>query len=79
MHMITMFSKQGCTFCEKAKILLQECGLKFEEVDVTEDVNYCAHLRSSGATVPRIWNHNTFIGGYTELCDYLLERDLVPL
>ena len=29
---ITMISKKGCSFCEKAKNLLNEHGLKFEEI-----------------------------------------------
>lgn len=76
---IVVFAEQDCPTCEGAKNLLKECGLDFEEIDITGDSTYLAHMRASGSTVPRIWDYNTFIGGYTELCDYLLKRELVPL
>lgn len=77
--MIMVFSKDSCPFCEKAKNLLRENGVKFEVIDVTNDEKYLSDMRNTGGTVPRIWDDNVFVGGYSELEDYLLDQGLVNI
>lgn len=79
MSVMVVFSKQDCTFCERAKALLQDSGISYDEVDVTNDEDYLSKMRSAGETVPRIWHGSVFVGGYSELCDYILDKELVDL
>ena len=37
--MITVYSKPSCTYCEKAKYLLKNLGLEYEEKIVTKDLS----------------------------------------
>ena len=37
--MITVYSKPNCPYCEKAKYLLKNLGLQYEEKVVTKDLS----------------------------------------
>jgi len=37
--MITVYSKPNCPYCEKAKYLLENLGLQYEEKVVTKDLS----------------------------------------
>ncbi len=65
---ITVFSKPGCPFCSKAKALLTEKGLAFEEVVLGKDATTVS-LRavSNQSTVPQIFIGGQHIGGSEEL------------
>ena len=68
---ITVFSKPGCPFCAKAKALLKEKGLSFEEVVLGKDATTVS-LRavSNRSTVPQIFIGGTHIGGSDDLENY---------
>lgn len=69
---ITMFSKEGCQYCEKAKKLLNEHNLKFEEIELNKDITSRTLLAVSGAkTTPQIFIGGKLIGGSEELEAYL--------
>ena len=69
---ISMFTKPGCPFCAKAKAMLEERGMAFEEIDLGID----ATLRSLRAitgreTVPQVYINGQHIGGSDDLEKYL--------
>ena len=71
MSKVTLYSKDYCPYCVKAKALLKMRGVEFEEVDVVghSDPDFYQQLmaRSGMKTVPQIFHGDRLIGGYTEL------------
>lgn len=68
---LRLISKPGCTYCDRAKDLLKEIGISFEE-DLRDTPEAQDAFRQEGfQTYPAIFDSGYFIGGYTELEDYL--------
>ncbi len=69
---ITVFSKPGCPFCAKAKQLLIDNKLQFEEVILGQDATTVSLRAVTGrSTVPQIFIGGKHIGGSEELEAYL--------
>jgi glutaredoxin len=70
---ITIYSKNKCSFCEEAKSLLELKNIEYRELDVTrpEVLDQLLELVPEAKTVPQIFIDGTYIGGYTELVEYL--------
>jgi glutaredoxin len=67
---ITVYGREGCTYCDKAKDYLRKMNLPFNYVDINEDFDAAMELKEKfGAfkTVPQIVIDNELIGGYSEL------------
>lgn len=72
---ITMFSKKGCPFCEKAKDMLNERNLKFEEIELNNSVTSRTLLAVSGAkTTPQIFIGGKLVGGSEDLENYFRNK-----
>jgi glutaredoxin 3 len=69
MARITMFTTAWCGYCVRAKMLLEDRGLEFEEVRVDDDPNFRTKLEemTGGWTVPQILIDDQPIGGFSEL------------
>ncbi len=68
--MIRVFSKPDCPFCVKAKAYLTDNGFDFEEVNVLEDAEALAFIKSQGhKKVPQLYVGDNLLveGGYTGL------------
>lgn len=69
---IVIWSKAGCGYCEKAKNLLNQRGLAFEERKI-DGVNWTREQLLEAVpharTVPQIFIDDKLIGGYTELSE----------
>lgn len=69
--LILMVTKVDCPYCEKAKQLLQERGLRWEErvVSSLEEARALEGIKFplEQTTVPAIWIGEEFIGGYDKL------------
>jgi glutaredoxin len=68
--MLTVYSKNNCPFCDKAKNLLKLKGIKFEEIRIDLDEEAKQFIINEGhRTVPQIYqNGELFVtGGYTGL------------
>jgi thioredoxin reductase (NADPH) len=67
---IVLYSKDWCSYCDRAKALLRRKGLAFTEIDVTSDPAREKEMiqRSGGRrTVPEIFIDGRHIGGSDEL------------
>lgn len=76
-----IYSKEDCPFCERAKNLIVEKNHIYDEIDLTDNEKRQAFYKENGFlennqnTVPKIYEikdgKEIYIGGYTELHDYL--------
>jgi glutaredoxin 3 len=74
MQPVTIYSKMFCPYCARAKRLLSEKGVAFEEHDITLGGPRKAEMvqRANGrTTVPQIFIGDTHVGG----CDDLMALD----
>jgi glutaredoxin 3 len=73
MSRATVYSKDSCSFCVKAKELLTEYNYEYKEKNISNpDIRQELLTRVPDAkTVPQIFIETKYIGGYTELVNYL--------
>lgn len=66
---IKLYKKIPCPYCDRAKSFLDEKGLKYEVVDLTNNIAELEALKTKTGwkTVPMIFINNELIGGYTDL------------
>lgn len=66
---ITMYTRKYCSFCVRAKRLLDDLGLAYREISVDGDPEALVAMKASSGrqTVPQIWIGSTHIGGCDEL------------
>ena len=72
---ITIYTTRSCPFCIRAKGLLRDKNLSFDEIDVGADPSVRAQMtqRAGGRrTVPQIFIGDRHVGGCDDLFD--LER-----
>jgi len=71
-HPISLFTKPGCAFCAKAKSLLAENNMPFEEIQLGRDASFTSLKAVTGKeTVPQVFIGGEHIGGSEELIKYL--------
>ena len=75
MARITVYSTDWCGYCERAKQLLRQRGLPFDEVRIDEQPAFRERLYdlTGGWTVPQIVIDERPIGGFLEL--WRLDRE----
>jgi glutaredoxin 3 len=75
MARVQIYTTRWCGYCTRAKALLQNKGVEFEEVVLDSDPAFRRTLfeLTGGWTVPQIVIDGQPVGGYTEL--YRLERE----
>ena len=72
---ITVFTKPGCEFCVKAKALLKDAGLAFEEISLGDGVTSRTLQAVAGAgTAPQVFVGGQKIGGSEALEAWLAGR-----
>lgn len=65
---VTVFTRKGCPFCVKAKALLDEQGITYEELVLNQDYTESSLRAVSGKTsVPQVFINGQHIGGSDEL------------
>lgn len=78
MDQFTVYSKPDCSFCDRAKQLLESKGLAYEEVivDVGQEklsthkyitINQLKALVPGVRTVPQIFKNGELVGGFDAL------------
>ena len=65
----TIFTKPGCPFCKKAKAMLTENGISYEEITISNHGPSSKTLRAiaQASTVPQVFVEGEYIGGSDEL------------
>lgn len=78
---IKIYTRQFCPYCVRAKRLLDELGVQYQEIatdgkrEVLEEM-----IEASGRhTVPQIWIGEQHIGGCNELMALHFSEELMPL
>jgi len=72
---VSIITKPGCPYCAKAKALLEEHGLIYDEISVGHDATLRSVRAISGRdTVPQVFIGGRHIGGSEELAQYFAER-----
>lgn len=72
---VSLFAKVGCPYCARAKEMLNEHGLEYEEIVLGEDVTTRSLKAVAGAnTVPQVFIDGKRIGGSEALAEYLVSK-----
>ena len=73
-----VWSNIGCHSCKQAKTLLKQKGIEYEERNLAEDwkVQDLLEAVPNARSVPQIFVDDKYIGGYTELVEYLKNNAL---
>lgn len=71
--MLTIYSKDDCTFCDQAVLLCEQKGVEFEVkklgVDVDRDglIDIISAFGVIPRTMPQVVKQDEYIGGFSEL------------
>lgn len=67
--MITIYGHDRCGWCKKAKKLASDYGLPhvWKDTDTAEILNTLKTILPDVKSVPQIWWHDRYIGGYEDL------------
>ena len=70
-----IFTKYRCSFCDRAKTLIEQKGYEYESINIEEDNNIELLLKKNkyARTMPQIFVNDKLIGGYTDLVKYFEE------
>ena len=72
---VAIITKPGCPYCVKAKALLSEQGIQYEEIVLGKDATSVSVKAISGnATVPQVFFDGVNIGGSDDLQKYLQDN-----
>ena len=65
---VTIFTREGCEYCVRAKGILNDAGIKFEELVLNRDYTEATLRAVSGmSTVPQVFINGDYIGGSEDL------------
>jgi glutaredoxin 3 len=81
MSKVQIYSTDWCPYCSAAKALLEDKGVPYEVIDVTDPALRMAMVeRAHGRrTVPQIFVGDTHVGGYDEMAALERRGQLDPL
>ena len=77
---IIIYSKENCTFCTKAKLLVKNLGLEYTEKKLEDFESTEAMLKDIGKpvrTMPQIKIDDKLVGGYNQLVEYFADKGKV--
>jgi glutaredoxin-like protein len=73
--LVSLFAKIGCPYCARAKALLKEHALDYEEIVLGKDVTTHSLKAVTGATtVPQVFIDGQLIGGSEALAAYFSQK-----
>ena len=79
MNNFTVYTMEGCPYCEKVQELLREAGQKFVTYKIDKDFTPESFFGEfgKGATFPQVTVDGNKLGGASETVKYLKEKQLV--
>ncbi|MDA3870322.1 MAG: glutathione peroxidase [Gammaproteobacteria bacterium] len=73
---VAIFTREGCEFCVRAKGMLRDAGVDFQEMVLNRDYTEAALRAVSGkATVPQVFINGEHVGGTEELEAYMKQTN----
>ncbi len=68
---VTVYSKDYCPYCDRAKAMLKGKGVAFEAIELQDNPGEFAKLKEKTGlmTVPQIFIGEKLVGGYSDLAD----------
>lgn len=73
---VTVFSREGCSFCVRAKGLLSDAGLEFEELVLNRDFREQTVRAISGSPLlPQVFVNGELVGGSDDLEQWLAKKE----
>jgi len=74
-HSIMLFSRDGCPYCVRAKGLLHDYNLEFDEIKIGDDATLRALRAATGTeTVPQVFVDGALVGGSDKLEEWLKQN-----
>ncbi|MCG8369478.1 MAG: glutathione peroxidase [Proteobacteria bacterium] len=74
----TVFSRDGCSFCARAKGMLADAGIEFEELVLNRDyTDRTLRAVTTNTTFPQVFINGKLIGGSDDLERWLADRGSV--
>lgn len=75
--MYYIITRENCRYCDKAKALLKERGDSYEAYLYTDHPMIKKLMIRAGLdTVPQIWYNGSYVGGYSDLVEYVKHQDV---
>lgn len=76
---VTIFTKRGCVYCARAKEMLQQRKIPYEELVLNEQFTIKTVKAISGSTlVPQVFINGHHIGGAEDLEKYFESKEVQP-
>jgi glutaredoxin-like protein len=73
---VTVLTREGCPYCARAKGMLEEAGIEFEELVLNRDYTERTLRAVAGATtVPQVFVNGGRVGGSDDLAEWLRVRE----
>ena len=82
MSRVTVYSTAHCTFCTRAKMMLEKWNIDYDEVRIDGDsaaMKQFVEATNGARTVPQIVIDGRPIGGFTELTELHMDGELDEL
>jgi glutaredoxin 3 len=78
---VTVYTKQNCPYCVRAKALLGKKGVTFEEISVEgrDDLRGWLVEKTGQMTVPQVFAGARSLGGYSDLAALDADGKLDPI
>jgi glutaredoxin-like protein len=77
-HDVTVFSRPGCPFCAKAKGLLRDAGIEFEELVLNKDyTDRTLRAVADATSYPQVFVDGKHVGGADDLEAWLTETGAI--
>ncbi|MBT8101841.1 MAG: glutathione peroxidase [Gammaproteobacteria bacterium] len=74
-HDVAIFTRDGCPFCVRAKGLLRDAGIDFQELLLNRDyTDQALRAVSSSTSYPQVFIDGKHIGGSDDLAEWLEKR-----
>lgn len=76
-HDVAVFAREGCGHCARAKGLLHDAGIEFEELVLNRDyTDQTLRAVSSRISYPQVFIDGKHIGGADDLAEWLDKREM---
>lgn len=67
-----IFTKYRCSYCDRAKILIEQKGYEYDSINIEDNnnIDLLLKMNKNARTMPQIFMDDKLIGGYTDLVKY---------